>query len=298
MQIMRYTFFIGCNIPPRVPHYELSARAVSDKLDIELVDIPDFGCCGYPMRNTDFKAYILFSARNIALAETKGLDLLTLCKCCFGSLKKADHLLKEDTLLRDEINAILAKEGLAYNGSLEVKHFLSVLYHDIGMTALKPKITRSFKDLKIATHHGCHALRPSDVMQFDDPVAPVLFDQLVEATGAESVDWPLKLQCCGAPQMGINDALSMDLTQKKIVDAQQAGGDYLCAACPWCQMQFDRVQQMMNPRPGTNHHLPSIIFPQLLGLVMGIDPEALGMDMNEIDIRTVEKYLSGEKNVN
>jgi len=295
---MKYTLFIGCNIPPRVPHYELSARAVSDRLGVELVDIPDFGCCGYPMRNTDFKAYILFSARNIALAETKGQDLLTLCKCCFGSLKKADHLLKKDALLRDEINAILAKEGLAYKGSLEVKHFLSVLYRDIGIAALKPKITRSFKDLKIATHYGCHALRPSDVMQFDDPVAPVLFDQLVEATGAESVDWPLKLECCGAPQMGINDELSTDLTRKKIVDAQQAGGDYLCAACPWCQLQFDRGQQMMNPRPGANHHLPSIIFPQLLGLVMGIDPKALGMDMNQIDVRTVEAYLSGEENVN
>ena len=298
MQMMKYTLYIGCNIPPRVPHYELSARAVSDKLDVELVDIPDFGCCGYPMRNTDFKAYILFSARNIALAENNGLDLLTLCKCCFGSLKKANHLLKQDVRLRDEINAILAKEGLAYSGNLEVKHFLSVLYHDIGIAALTQKITKSFKDLKIATHYGCHALRPSDIMQFDDPVAPVLFDRLVEATGAESVDWPLKLECCGAPQMGINDALSMDLTQKKLTDGRQAGGDYLCAACPWCQLQFDRVQQMMSSRRGTNHHLPSIIFPQLLGLVMGIDREALGMNMNQIDISPIEDYLLGEKNVN
>jgi len=291
---MKFALFIGCNIPARVQQYELSARAVLGKLDIDVVDIREFNCCGYPMRNADFHTYLHFAARNLALAQKQGLNLMTLCKCCFGSLKKADHLLKEDKTLRDSINAYLTKEGLGYDGNLEVTHFLSVLHKGIGVPVLKEKISRTFKDLNIATHYGCHALRPSEIMQFDNPAAPVLFDELVTVTGAKSVAWPLKLDCCGAPLMGINDKLSMDLTNKKLADGRQAGADYLCSACPWCQIQFDTVQQMINSNSGGNHELPSILYPQLLGLGMGIGEKALGLNMNRIDITGIKEYFSKE----
>lgn len=289
---MKFALFIGCNIPARVEQYELSARAVLNRLNVDVSDIREFNCCGYPMRNADFNTYLIFSARNLALAEKQGLDMMTLCKCCYGSLKKADHLLKEDKSLRDTVNALLAKEGLGYNGNLEVVHYLAVLYKNISIPALKEKINWAFKDLKIATHYGCHALRPSEIMQFDNPAAPVIFDELVKVTGAKSVDWPLKLECCGAPLMGINDDLSMDLTQKKLADAKQAGADYLCSACPWCQLQFDNVQQMIVSKRGSNHQLPSILYPQLLGLGMGIDEKALGLNMNQIDITGIKGFLS------
>lgn len=289
---MKFALFIGCNIPARVQHYELSARAVLDKLSVDIIDIREFNCCGYPIRNADSKAFLLFSARNLALAEKRSLNVMTLCKCCFGSLKKADHLIKEDSSVRDEINAILAKEGLVYKGSIEVKHFLSVLHKDIGLETINKKITRSFKDLKVAVHYGCHALRPSDVMQFDNPVAPVLFDQLLEITGAKSIEWPLKLECCGAPLLGVNDDLSMDLTEKKLAAGIQSGADYLCTACPWCQLQFDSVQKIINIKRGSNHLLPSIVFPQILGIAMGINEKDLGVDMNQIDIRGFEGFLT------
>jgi len=290
--MMKFALFLGCNIPARVQQYDMSARAVLDKLDVDLVDIREFNCCGYPVRNTDFETFVLFSARNLALAEKQGLDIVTLCKCCYGSLKKAEHLMKEDNSLRDETNVLLAKEGLEYRGTIEVRHFLSVLHKEIGIPALKEKVENGFKDLKIATHYGCHALRPSDITQFDNPVAPVLFDQLVELTGAKSIDWQLKLECCGAPLLGVNDDLSMDLAEKKLSDGKQSGADYLCVACPYCQLQFDTVQQMMSSVRGTDHQLPSILFPQLLGLVMGIDGKALGIQMNQIDISRIEDFLS------
>ena len=290
--MMKFALFIGCNIPARVQHYELSARAVLGKLDVQIFDIREFNCCGYPMRNANFNTFLLFSARNLALAEKKGLDVITLCKCCFGSLKKANHILAEDSTLRAEINADLAKEGLTYKGNLQVSHFLSVLHKEIGVGPIKEKIIRSFKDLNIATHYGCHALRPSEITQFDDAVTPVIFDDLVKVTGAKSVDWALKLECCGAPLMGINDELSMDLTEKKLVDGKQAGADYLCVACPWCQLQFDTVQQMMQSRRGSNHQLPSILYPQLLGLGMGISGKSLGITGNQIDISGIESYLT------
>jgi heterodisulfide reductase subunit B len=289
---MKFALFIGCTIPRRVQHYEVSARAVLETLGVELVDIHEFNCCGYPMKNLDFETSILFSARNLSLAERQGLNVMTLCKCCFGSLRKTNHVLKEEAALRDEINRVLAQEDLEYKGTIEVTHMLSVLHREIGPAVLKEKATRVFKDLKIATHYGCHALRPSDIMGFDDPTAPVLFDQLVEATGAKSIDWSLKLECCGAPLMGINDELSMDLAEKKLRNGKDSGADFICVACPWCQTQFDSVQEMMASLRGKNHHLPSILYPQLLGLAMGIDAEKLGMDMNRIDATGIEAFFS------
>lgn len=289
---MKFALFIGCTIPRRVQHYEVSARAVLETLGIELVDIHEFNCCGYPMKNLDFETSVLFSARNLALAERQGLNVMTLCKCCFGSLRKTNHVLKEEGALRNKINTYLAQEGLEYKGTLEVTHLLSVLHKEIGAAALKEKVTRTFKDLKIATHYGCHALRPSDIMGFDDPTAPVLFDQLVEITGAKSIDWSLKLECCGAPLMGINDELSMDLAEKKLENGKDSGADFICVGCPWCQAQFDSVQEMMTSLRGTNHHLPSILYPQLLGLAMGIDGKRLGINMNRIDVTGIEAFLS------
>ena len=287
---MKYALFLGCQIPAHLNQYETSAKAVCKRLDVGLVDVKQFNCCGYPVRNLDFKTFVLFSARNLALASREKLNVMSLCKCCYGSLKKADHLLKEDTSLRDEINTSLQKEGLQYEGDVEVKHLLSVLFHEVGLDAIKEKVARPFADLNIATHYGCHALRPSEIVQFDDPVAPSIFDQLVELTGATSIYWPAQLECCGGPLLGINDELSMDLTEKKRADAKQHGAHYLCAACTYCQIQFDAVQQMMSSTRGTNHELPSILYPQLLGLSMGLEARALGLELNQLSLDTIEDF--------
>jgi heterodisulfide reductase subunit B len=288
---MQYALFLGCQIPAHLQQYDTAARAVSKRLGVGLVDIKQFNCCGYPVRNLDFKTFVLFSGRNLALAAKRKLNLMSLCKCCYGSLKKADQLLKEDAALRAEINTILKKEGLKYEGDVEVKHFLSVLYHEVGIEPIKEKIERTFGELKIATHYGCHALRPSKVVEFDDPVAPSLFDQLVELTGAKSIYWPTQLECCGAPLWGVNDELSMDLTEKKLTDAKQSGADYLCTACTYCQIQFDTVQNMMLSTRGANHQLPAILYPQLLGLSMGLEEETLGLKLNQLPLDRIEDFF-------
>lgn len=289
-----YAFFIGCNIPARVQQYEIAARAVLSRVDVGLKDFRDFNCCGYPMRNTDEPAYLLSAAKNLALAEKAGMDILTLCKCCFGNLKIAAHRLSEDENLRAEMNKQLDSHGLAFKGNIEIKHFLSVLHQDVGIDALKEKITLPYEKLNIATHYGCHALRPSEITQFDDPVAPTLFDELVSVTRAKSVDWQTRLECCGAPLTGINDDLSRNLTRRKINDGISAGAHYFCAACPWCHIQFDTVQHAMMSDNGNKPVLASILYPQLLGLSMGIRAEALGIGKNRIDISGITSYLSSE----
>jgi heterodisulfide reductase subunit B2 len=288
---MEYTLFVGCNIPARVPQYELSARAVLWKLGLNTHVLPEFGCCGYPMRNADFKTYLHFAARNLALAEKQGRPLMTLCKCCFGSLKKAAHLLGEDAALLAEINTNLAKEDLNFSGQLEVTHMLKVLHEKVGAAKIKKALKHKFEKLNIATHYGCHALRPSSVMQFDDPTAPVVFDDLVNATGAKSVAWASKLECCGAPLTGINDSLSMDLTAKKLEDGKKAGAHYLCVACPWCQLQFDNVQKTMAAEGKMDRTLGSILYPQLLGLALGLNVKKLGIDDNVIPINSISAFL-------
>ncbi|UCD90220.1 MAG: CoB--CoM heterodisulfide reductase iron-sulfur subunit B family protein [Desulfobacterales bacterium] len=293
---MKYALFLGCNIPARVEQYDASARAVLKQVDVQLSDIREFNCCGYPLRNVDHKAFLLSSAVNLALAEKAGLDMMTLCKCCFGSLKEAAHILDEEGELQEEVKQLLAQKNLTYSGDVQIKHFLSVLYHDVGLNLLKSKITRQYKHLKIATQYGCHALRPSKITQFDDPVAPTLFDKLVEITGAASVDYTRKLECCGAPVMGFNDDLSMNLTSKKLESGKQAGADYLCSACPYCHLQFDTVQKMMVSQNGDDP-FASVLYPQLLGLSMGIDEKTLGIHMNQLDITDIATFFeSGVEN--
>lgn len=288
---MKFALFLGCQIPVRLKQYETSSRAILERLGVGLVDIEEFNCCGYPLRNFEFKAFLLSSARNLALAEKKKLDVMTLCQCCYGSLKKASVLLKENASLHNEVNAILEHEGLRYEGEVEVKHLLYVLHQQVGVEVIKKNISKTFKGLKIAAHYGCHALRPSQVVQFDNPVGPSIFDQLVEATGAESISWPMRLECCGAPLLGINDELSMDLTLKKLNDGKESGAEYLCVACPYCHLQFDAVQKKIIAQRGMNHPLPSILYPQLLGLSLGIDGEILGLKMNQIPSGGIEKLL-------
>ena len=289
--MIEFALFLGCNVQARLPQHERSARVVFRELGVRLLDIKEFNCCGYPLRNLDFSGSILLSARNLALAEQRGADLMTLCGCGFGTLKNANQLLREDASLREEVNSHLQKEGLRYRGTIEVKHFSQVLHQEVGLERIRESLTKKFDGLKIATHYGCHTIRPSKIVQFDDPVAPTMFDQLVEVTGAESVPWELKLDCCGAPVWGSNNELSMSLTGKKLESAREAEADCLCTACSYCQLQFDVVQGMMVSEGRVKYPIPSIFYTQLLGLCLDIDSRELGVDMNRVSISRIEEFF-------
>jgi heterodisulfide reductase subunit B2 len=291
---MKFALFIGCNIPARVGQYLTSARAVLDRLGVELVDFRGFGCCGYPLRSIDQKGYLLSSARNLAIAENAGLDILALCKCCFGSLKKAAQVLREHPWLAEEVNRFLEREGLWYRGGGRVEHLLSVLYHEVGLEALQGKITRPYKGLKIAPQVGCHALRPSRVTQFDDPLHPLIFDALVRATGAENLTWDSRLDCCGAPLLGINDEVSLQRTRDKINKSRAAGADYLCTACPFCQMQFETARKRQPA--GSEESAAPILYTQLLGISMGLDRECLGFQEDTPEFGGLIRFSSEELN--
>ncbi|MGW8195711.1 MAG: CoB--CoM heterodisulfide reductase iron-sulfur subunit B family protein, partial [Desulforhopalus sp.] len=263
---MKYAFFQGCNIPVRIQQYATSTTAVLKMFGIDLEVIPEFNCCGYPARNVDEKAYLLPSIRNLAIAEKKGLDILVICNCCFASLQKAKNMVENNHALRDELNAMLAKENLQYTGNVAVKHYLTVFYEEIGTEKIKARLVGKFQDLNIAVIHGCHILRPREITRFDDSFVPKITEALMETTGANSLEWQGKLECCGAALAGLNDELSKKLLTEKITGARQAGADYVTPVCSYCHMQFDTTQiNILAKEPGPPP-LPVILYPQLLGL--------------------------------
>ncbi len=275
---MKTALFRCCITSMGLAQYETSSNVVLRELGIEFVDINDFNCCGYPLRNLNFRAFLLSSARNLALAEQAGLDILTVCNCCYGNLKYAQHVLKESSSTREEINASLKSLGLSYSGTASIKHLLGVLHDDFGVETIKKRLKKTLDGLRIATHYGCHILRPKEVVGFDHGFPPAKFDILVEALGAVSVPWVGKYDCCGSPLWGVNDELSMDLTGKKLENAHQGGAECLTVTCPFCQMQFSKIQQRIIETRDHNTALPCVVYPQLLGLCLGIGREALGIE--------------------
>ena len=275
---MKIALFRCCMTSMGLLRYETSSNAVLRELGIEFVNIKEFNCCGYPLRNLNFEAYLLSSARNLALAERAGLDILTICNCCYGSLKYAEHVLKKFVAAREQVNANLAAEGLRYSGTVSTKHLLGVLHDDLGVATIKKRLKKTLNGLRIATHYGCHLLRPKDVVGFGRTSPPVKFDALVEATGAVSVPWTGKLDCCGSPLLGVNDELSMDLAGKKLRNAHQGGAQCLTVTCPYCQIQFGRIQRRMIETRNFDTPVPCVLYPELLGLCLGIDREKLGLE--------------------
>ena len=268
---MKFALFLGCKIPSHLPAYEISARAVLARLGVTLVDL-EFDCCGYPARNFSREEFALAAARNLALAGRAGLDVLTLCTCCYGTLRQAMRLLAEDAVLRARATRALAAEGLEWNGNTEVVQLLALLAQRVGVDAVAASVRRPRPGLRVAAQYGCHALRPSDVAQFDNPAAPTIFEALIAATGASPIDWPRRLDCCGDPLHQANAPLALAMAQAKAADAADAGADVLCTACPHCHLHFDAVQAV-----GAEPRIRPLLYTQLLGLAMGLPGESLGL---------------------
>ncbi len=270
----RFLYFPGCKIPDHLPQYGTSTLGVFSVLGI-IAEDAEFNCCGYPVRHQDAVASILSAAKNLAIADQKGLDIVTPCKCCFGNLNHAVFRLKKEPDLKRRINGLLSKEGLTWHGRARVHHILQVFRHHVGIDNIVNQVSTSLSHLKVAAHYGCHALRPSDVVNFDNPTAPTIFEDLIRAIGAKPVEWPLRLECCGYPLWEKNSRLSLSLMGKKVLDADASGADLICTACTYCQMMFDNVrfvEKNMNP---DLPKLPSVLYTQLLGMALGLD---IGLD--------------------
>ncbi|RLC27970.1 MAG: hypothetical protein DRH56_01250 [Deltaproteobacteria bacterium] len=280
---MKYAFFLGCTIPARSRNYELSARKVAERLGIELVDVPEFMCCGFPVRAGDQPAAELMAAYNLCLAKERDLPLLTLCSSCASALTETAHRLSEDGSLRDEVNSRLAKVGLEYRGRVKVRHLARVLFEDIPAGRIRDRFQKSLSGLSIAVHYGCHYLKPSKIYDgFDGVEAPESIDRLVALTGARVVDYPEKKRCCGGPILPVDEKVALSVARNKLEDIARAGADAMCLVCPFCSVMYDGNQKSIEAEYDAVYHLPVLYLTQILGMAMGFSRKELGLNMNVV----------------
>ena len=212
-----YALFLGCTIPARSRNYEMSARKVAEAVGLELVDLPEFTCCGFPLKAMEHKASLLTNGRNLSFAEEKGLNIVSLCSSCTSALTEDALELNTNDELRKEINAELSKIGRQYNGTVRVKHFARVLWEEVGVDRIKKAVNKDLSMLRVAVHYGCHYLKPSDIYDgFDSVENPVTLDQLVELTGAKSVDYVGKKKCCGGPVVAADVDTALMVAKRKL----------------------------------------------------------------------------------
>ena len=274
--------FWGCMIPLRYPHIESAARQVFSKLGIDLVEDIPFTCCPDPIffKARDEFEWLLIAARNLALAEERGLPLITICSGCTSTLKEARFLLNEDEALRSRINEQLGQVGREYQGSVQVEHAVVFIRDQLGYDTVKATITNPFENLKVAIHYGCHLLKPSQVMTVDDADYPSIMADLVSLTGATPVGHEQQLLCCG--KGCIDDLIPLQMTSDIFESVKTVDADCLGLVCPTCFSSFDLGQKIIERKLGKKHDIPVIYYFQLLGLAQGMTSEEVGLDQHRI----------------
>ncbi len=290
----KFLLFLGCAIPYRVSSYEVSTRKVLAKLGVELVEMPEYNCCGLPIDPVNHEMMLTLAARNLCLAEQRGLSIVALCPGCAGTLRKVNKKLKADKGLREKINGYLKETGLEFKGTVEAKHLLQLLVEDVGFEKIGNAVTKPLTDVQVTEHSGCHVTRPAEDVGFDNPENPEALKKLIEATGAKYVEYTDKTACCGAPIAGVNDRIPLQLTREKLVHVKDAGAKALVTVCPFCHMMFDTNQPRIERMFNETFKIPVLHYPQLLGLAMGFSPEELGLKELRVDPTQIVSQLNAK----
>lgn len=287
---MKYAFFPGCTVLGRGRNYEMATRVVARFFDIELVDNEDFECCGFPLKSVSYETYHDLAARNIFVAESKGLDICTLCSACTGTLTEINKHLNDKFEEKAKTLARLKKAGMEYrtNTNIKVKHFVRILYEDIGVEKIKKMVKRPLNNLVFAAHYGCHYFKPSEIYDhFEDPENPHTLEELILATGAQIVNYTEKLTCCGAGIMAMNEEVAYILTHAKLNDLSHYQIDGLVLMCPFCSVMYDDNQRKIEQKFQEKYNLPVLYYPQVLGLALGVEPKLLGLQMNRVSTKSL-----------
>jgi heterodisulfide reductase subunit B len=292
--VRKYSLFSGCLIPSRYPSIEVASRKVLERLDIELFELRDTTCCPNQMaiKSSDEELWKTMAARNLAIGELNGYDILTLCNGCYNTLKTVNSELINSDLLKEKINKELEKVELKFYGNLKVKHILQVLHDDINSTEIEKSIVRYCEDLKIAVHYGCHVVRPEDNMGFDDPDHPVKLDNLVELIGAKSIDYPEKLECCGGGLKISSTENAVTFARTKLNQIQEKGADCIVVICPYCRAQLESSIIEMEETYNEKIEIPIFYYTELLGLAMGFSPDELLLNLPDINFEAKQLLIS------
>jgi len=286
-----YTYFPGCSASEGgAKAYNWSAQAVSKVLDIDLVELDDWNCCGStPSSSVDELGAFCMAARDLALAEKRGLDMVTPCSACYVILNRTNAYLKGYPQFKAKVDEALAAGGLEYHGTVKVRHLLDVMTSDIGYDTIASKVKKPLSGLKVAPYYGCQVVRPG--FGFDHPESPQSLDKLVASLGAEPISFPLKARCCGGSLIISEEDMALDLIRKLLDSARSNGAECLVTVCPLCQTNLDAYQSRVNRKFKTNYKLPVLFFTQLMGLAFEIDGKTLGLDTNVVSPREVITHI-------
>lgn len=277
-----YAYYPGCSGQGTSIEYDQSTRAICAALGVELVDIPDWSCCGStPAHTVDHVLSAALSARNILQAETmpdiKGI--ITPCPSCLTNLKTSSHRMR-DAGFKKKVDKLL--DGTCKN-NLPIMSVLQVLYEQVGLEKIKARVSKPLTGLKVAPYYGCIMNRPPEVMDFDDCENPIAMDRIMEAAGADVRPYPLKVECCGA-SFGIPKKKMVTTLSGKLLDmAADCGATSMVTACPLCQMNLDLRQSQIDRASGRIHKMPVFYYTQLLGIAMGLDKSSLMLNKLCVD---------------
>lgn len=271
-----YSYFPGCSLEKMAASYHVSAVETARLLGVELKELEDWNCCGATayFHVDEILAHTL-CARNLAMAEQEHLDLVTPCSGCFKNMYFTNAHLKKDPDLADHINTALKEDGLQFLGTVHVRHLIEVFVKDVGLGAIKQRVTRPLKGLRVAPYYGCQILRPRK--DHEDVERPRFFEDLLSSIGATPVEYPLRLRCCGGSLIMTNRKAALTMVRDLLQSAADCEAQVIATVCPLCQINLECYQRHVNRVFGTAFSIPILYFTQLLGLALGISAKRLGI---------------------
>ena len=290
---MKYAFFPGCVLESAAKEDYMATKAVAKRLGIQIEEINGWTCCGAShVQDIEPLTTLATNARNIAIAEEQGLDILTVCNTCTLMLRETKKELDENATKRTEVNNMLAQIGKEYKGTSNITHFLWVLIRDYGLDKLRTQVIKPLTGLRVAEYYGCHILRPQETMDFEDYQLPTSLFDLITAIGATPIDFSRKLDCCGFHAVYPAHDSVMQMTGSINADAVKEGADCVVTPCPLCQMQLDMFQKEAEQTVSKGKDMPILHMSQLIGLALGISPKEMGMTSRHLtDVGSILQYI-------
>jgi heterodisulfide reductase subunit B len=286
----KFAYFPGCSLEKIASSYHKSSLETTKVFDIELQELDDWNCCGATtyFHVDQLLAYTLVS-RNLALAEKEGLDLVAPCSACYKNAYFTNQLLREDADLAEHINFALEEDDLQFNAEIDVYHLIDVFVNEIGMDEISAKVTNPLKGLQIAPYYGCQIVRPRK--NGEEVENPRYFEEIISAIGADPVNFPERLRCCGGSLIMTSRVPALNMVRILLQSAERNGADVIATACPLCQVNLECYQTAVNEEFGTDFKLPVLYFTQLLGLALGLSPKKLGFGGELVSAKPIFKKL-------
>jgi heterodisulfide reductase subunit B len=236
----------------------------------------DWNCCGATtyFYIDELLAYTL-CARNLAIAEKTGLDVVAPCSACYKNMYFTSAALKKDVDLAEHVNFALEEDDLQYNGKVNIKHLIEVFSQDISPEELKSKVTNPLEGVRVAPYYGCQIVRPQK--EKEDVEQPQFFENILTSIGATPVNFPLKMRCCGGSLIISSRTAALSMVRNLLQCAVDSQANVIATACPMCQVNLECYQQQVNTEFGTNFSFPVMYFTQLIGIALGIPGKKLGI---------------------